>query len=155
MAETKVYLSNDAVGITNAKSYFTAMVQGDVTADKTAMPLIGCIPQAGTITNVWGAIAALGADGAAALDMKYTVKKNGTAVCSTDPDIAKAAATTARLTTYATATGIVAAVIKTDGTQKLVAGDSITVDFDITRAGTPSPEMNGPSVTVEVTWDAV
>ena len=154
MAETRVFLSNDAQGITNDKTYLTYHKSGTITADATGIILMGSAPQAGKVTNVWGSVGTNGVDGSDTLTLGYSVKKNGTAVCSTIPLINKTAGTGRKTTTTAT-TGITEAVIKTDGTQIFAAGDTLSVDFDITRAGTPTTEFTDAAVTVEITFLAV
>jgi hypothetical protein len=112
-------------------------------------------PYAGTVVNVWGCNQENGADGSNPLQLEFKVYKNlTTAVCTVNPILAKAAGT-GRKTTYGTGTGITQATIAVDGSQRLAAGDSLSVTFDITRTATPSTEINGSCVVVEVIWDAV
>lgn len=132
--------------------YFTSSIEGEVTADKTHTMFIA--PAAGSIISVVGSVLENGSDANEDLQMKFTVKKNGTAVCSTDPVITKAAASDAQVDTAAAGTGITQAVLKTDGTEDFVAGDCISVVFDITR-NTVDTEITGPACTIGVKFNAV
>lgn len=133
--------------------YFTAQVAGEVTADTGAHTLF-IAPAGGTIVSVVGGVIENGSDANEDLTMTFNVRKNTTSVCSTNPAIAKTAASDARATTAASGTGITQAVIKTDGTEDFVAGDTINVIFDIT-IGTADTNITGPSVTVGVKFNAV
>lgn len=156
MAEPKVFLSNDSAGVTADKRYLTYHKSGTITADSNGQILMGACPQAGKVTNIFGSVGTVGSDASSNLSLAYVVKKNGTTVCSTEAKIDKTAGTgTQRLTTVTATTGITTAVLKTDGTAKFVAGDTLSFDFDITRAGTPSTEMTDAAIVVEVTFDAV
>lgn len=128
------------------KQYVSHSIQGEVTADSTGN-VVFIAPKAGKILDVIGGVMENGSDSVDPLTMTFTVKKNGTAVCSTDPAIAKNAASDARVTTQASGTGITQAVVKSDGTEDFAAGDTISVDYDITRT-TPDTEVTGPSVTL-------
>lgn len=154
MAEKRLFLSNDAQGITYDKALLTYHKSGTITADANLIILMGSAPQAGAVTNVWGSVGTNGVDASDTLTLGFNVKKNGTTVLSTVPLINKTAGTGRKTTTTAT-TGITEAVLKTDGTQKFVAGDTLSADFDITRAGTPTTEITDAAVTVEITFEAV
>lgn len=135
--------------------YFTAQVAGEVTADTGAHTLFICpAGVSGTIVSVVGGVIENGSDANEDLTMTFNVRKNTTSVCSTNPAIAKTAASDARATTAAAGTGITQAVIKTDGTEDFVAGDTINAIFDIT-IGTADTNITGPSVTVGVKFNAV
>lgn len=156
MASRK-YLSNDTHaggygGFFEHVHYFTACVQGEVTADKLMTLFVA--PQAGKIVSVVGGVEENGSDTNEDLTMTFTVSKNGTAVCTTDPVILKNAASDAQVDTYAAGTGLTLAVLKTDGTATFAAGDNIACLFDITR-NTVDTEITTPSVTVGVKFDAV
>lgn len=146
MAEFRKFLSNDVQGHKDFKQYFTIGQAGNITADTTHIVFVA--PEAGRITNVVGSVQHNGVDATNALQMAFDVKKNGTSVASTVPVITKAA-TAGVNTTFTSGTGRTPAVIKTDGTQIVAAGDVITVVFDITRTASPSTEIQGPSVLVE------
>lgn len=154
MAEKRLFLSNDSQGITYDKKYLTYHKSGTITADATIIVLMGAAPEAGAVTGVWGSVGTNGVDASDTLTLGFVVKKNGTSVLTTTPLINKTAGTGRKTTTTAT-TGITSAVLKTDGTQKFVAGDTLSVDFDITRAGTPTTEFTDAAVTVEITFDAL
>lgn len=139
-------------GFYEPTQYFTASIEGEVTADKTHTFFIA--PASGSIVSVVGSVLENGSDANEALTMTFTVKKNGTAVCSTDPSILKTAAADAQVDTAAAGTGITQAVLKTDGTEDFVAGDCISVLFDITR-GTVDTEITGPACTIGVKFNAV
>lgn len=130
---------------------FRLFTTGNITADATY--ILGQVPTGwtGRIIEVIGLTQERGVDGAAALSMKYTVKKNTTAVCSTDPNIDKTAAA-GLLSTATAGTGITQGVPKTDGSAELASKDILSILFDITRAGTPSPEIAGVGVIVRVKW---
>jgi hypothetical protein len=147
MAETKKFLSSDAAGFDD-KQYVEAAKAGNIVADASAAQL-WVAPFAGKITDVNLALGTNGVDGSNPLDLKATVKKNGTAVATTDPDIAKAAGTGSK-STFAAATGITQAVLKTDGTATFAKGDILTVDWDITRTNTPSTEIADATVIVTI-----
>ena len=153
------YLSNDthAGGYGGAFEhihYFRAAVQGEVTSDQAGV-WVFTAPASGSIVSVVGSEMENGGDatGPDALTMVFTVYKNATAVCTTDPAITKAAAADAKVSTAAAGTGITQAVLKTDGSCDFVAGDQINVTFDITRV-TPETEITTPAVMVGVKFNA-
>jgi hypothetical protein len=147
MAEFRKYLSNDGTGATEHIMYFSHGVDGDKTSDDNAN-IVFVAPCAGKIVSVVGAVVENGSDATNPLTMAFVVKKNTTAVCSTDPAIAKTAASDATVNTYASGTGITQATIKTDTTPVCAGGDIITVDYDITRTASPTTEIAGPSVVI-------
>lgn len=144
MAEFLKVLSNDAQGHNDVKLYFVHGASGNITADTTAPVFIA--PVAGRIVNVVGNLTVNGEDGVNPFSLAFDVKKNGTSVAATLPAIAKAAGS-GQKDTFAAGTGITQAVLKTDGSEIVAAGDAITVVYDITRT-TPGVEAAGPSVLV-------
>ena len=153
MAEFRKYLSNDSAGHTEHIMYFSLGVDGEKTADDNAN-IVFVAPAAGKIVSVVGAVVENGSDGTNPLTMGFVVKKNTTAVCSTDPVISKTAASDATVDTAVAGTGITQAVLKTDTTPVCAAGDIITVDFDITRTASPTTEITGPAVVIGYKLDA-
>lgn len=152
------YLSNDthAGGYGGAFEhihYFRAAVQGEVTSDQAGV-WVFTAPAAGSIVSVIGAVVENGSDASNPLTMTFTVLKNATAVCTTDPSILKTAASDTKVSTAAAGTGITQAVLKTDGSCDFVAGDQIMVTFDITRTASPTTEITTPSVMVGVKFNA-
>ena len=144
MAEFLKVLSNDAQGHRDVQLFFVHSDSAQITADTTATVFVA--PVAGRIVNVVGSVVTNGVDGTNPFSLAFDVRKNGTSVASTVPAIDKAAGTGAR-NTFAAATGITQAAIKTDGTQIVAAGDAITVVYDITRT-TPATECAGAAVLV-------
>lgn len=124
---------------------FQYTVAGNVTADLTTAPIFA--PNfSGEIVNVVLAFGQNGADGTDPLNMSAILYKNGTAVCSTNPDIAKAAGTGVK-STAVSGTGLTQAVVKTDGTEDFVTGDYFSLTLDITRT-TPETEIANVVVVV-------
>jgi len=130
MAEPKVFLSNDAIGITENEVVATANVSGNLTA-ATASPLFIC-PSAGKIKAAWVGVGAY----TTTTDRTLTVtfNKNATALCSTNAAWASTAGGAAiGQNTIDGGTGITAPVIKTDGTAIVGAGDYI--NYTVAVAG--------------------
>lgn len=157
----RLFKSNDSHasglgGFVEDTVFLNKSVQGEVTADSLGH-ILWIVPSgvSGSITGVVGAVVENGSDASNPLTMTFTVKKNGTAVASTDPAIAKNAASDALIDTVAAGTGITQVVLKTDGTEDFVAGDVISVDFDITRTASPTTEITGPAVTVTCKLNAL
>ncbi len=148
MSEFRNFLSNDSSGITELEHNLQATAI-TLNADVTDAP-VGFAPYAGKITKVWFAVGQIGQDAANAASLAATVKKNGTAICTTDPAIAKAAGTGAG-STVSSGTGITQAVVKSDGTEVVAAGDRFTVTWDVTRtASTITPEFSNGIVMVAI-----
>lgn len=152
------YLTNDSHaggygGAYEHIQYFTACIQGEVTADKLMTVFVA--PQAGKIVSIVGGVEENGSDASNPLTMTFTVKKGATAVCSADPVILKTAASDAQIDTAAAGTGITQATIKSDGSESFAVGDNIACLFDITRTASPTTEITTPSVIVGVKFDAV
>lgn len=130
MAEPKVFLSNDAQGITEEEVVATAYVIGNLAA-ATASPLFYC-PTAGKIKAAWVGVGTY----TTSTDRTLTVtfNKNTTALCSTNASWASTASGAAvGQNTIAGGTGIVAPVLKTDGTAIVAAGDYI--NYTVAVAG--------------------
>ncbi|MEN6536830.1 MAG: hypothetical protein ABFD89_24460 [Bryobacteraceae bacterium] len=148
MSEFRNFLSNDSQGITELETQLQATAI-TLDADVTDAP-VGFAPYAGKITKVWLAVGQIGQDGTNAASLAATVKKNGTAICTTDPALAKAAGTGGG-NTLSTGAGITQAVIKSDGTEVVAAGDQFTVTWDVTRtASTITPEFANGIVMVAI-----
>jgi hypothetical protein len=130
MAEPKVFLSNDAIGITEEEITVVANVSGNLTA-ATASPLFYC-PVAGKIKSVWVGAGTYPATTDRTLTVTFL--KNATALCGTDAAWASTAGST-RLgqNTISGGTGITAPVLKTDGTAIVAAGDYI--NYTVAIAG--------------------
>jgi hypothetical protein len=130
MAEPKVFLSNDAIGITEEEVVVTQNVSGNLTAI-TAAPLFIC-PTAGKIKSVWVGCGTYPATTDRTLTVTFL--KNAAALCGTDAAWASTAGSS-RLgqNTVAGGTGITAPVLKTDGTAIVAAGDYI--NYTVAIAG--------------------
>ena len=126
---------------------------GNVTSNQTALP-IGVARKSGTILDVVLTTYVNGADSADPLNITADVKKKraGTtvSVCSTNPKLDKTAGA-AHATTAAAGTGITQAVLKTDGSEDVQAGDYLVCDLTLTRT-TPDTEIAGPVVTVYILY---
>lgn len=144
MAETKKFISNDAAGF-EEKQYVQAFKSGAVNADALGAQL-WVAPFAGKITDVVLGVGTIGVDAVNPLSLTATVKKNTTAVCTTDPNIDKSATVK---NTFAAGTGITQAALKTDGTAVFAKGDILTVDWDVTRT-TPGTEFADATVIVTI-----
>lgn len=151
-----VQLSNDASGATTEKLYFVFGQTGNHTAATNA-PFSGLLPRAGRITGVWLGTTTFPTSSDRTLAATVKRNRNGVAqvaVCSTDPAFAATASGgTGATTTYAAGTGKTQAVIKSDGSEILAAGDFLTTDLAI--AGANGTIGTGATVTVEVTLSAV
>jgi hypothetical protein len=144
----RLFASNDTKGYTKSETHlFFAPASGNFTADAT--PSVVVAPFACTVVDVIGSVGQNGVDVSNPLDLKFTASKNGTALCTTDPDIAKAAGTGVKTTAVA-GTGITQAVVKSDGTQTVAKGDLIKVLFDITRTASPGTEIADAAAIVVV-----
>jgi hypothetical protein len=122
MAEPKIFLSNDAIGITEEEVTVTAFVVGNLAA-ATASPIFYC-PTAGKIKSVWVGCGTYPATTDRTLTVTFL--KNATALCSTNAAWAKeAGSATLGQNTIAGGTGITVPVLKTDGTAIVAAGDYI------------------------------
>ena len=140
---TELALSNDAAGSFNPGVNWEAYPNPltTITTSITLMPA-GVATTGGKITDVILMLQG-GADTVNPLSMTAVVKKNGTDVASTDAAISfHSGAGTGNVSTYAAGTGITQVVLKTDGTANFVAGDFITVDFNVIRTASPGTEMS-------------
>jgi len=124
-------------------------VEGNLTATQSGK-LMGLAPCSARVVDV---ILTLGTNidtDNAGDGITATVKKNGTAVCTTNPKITDAAGTGFRSTAQGQGT---AAVVKSDGTEIVAAGDQFTVDLTRTVAGTVTTQA--ANVTAAVVLRAV
>lgn len=135
----QLFLSNDTNGYTETIYCESYKVAGNITSTLTSAPLFA--PNfSGKVVGVVVALGQNGVDGSNALSTTVTVSKNGTAVTSTDPAIAKAAGTGVK-STASSGTGITQAVVKTDGTESFVSGDYFSLTNTVARTASPSTEM--------------
>lgn len=124
----------------------TRGVQGELSADSDREPLL-VVDKAAKVLGVYLAVLENGSDSVDPLEVEAVVKKDGTDVCSTNPKIDKSAASDAAVSTVSSGTGVTQAVVKSDGTEDLEAGDILTINFNVTRT-TPDTEITTPVVTV-------
>lgn len=130
---------------------FQHSLEGNITADTTAIILVVPTGYVGRIVEIVGFTEERGVDGSNPLQLVYTIKKNTTAVATTDPVITKAAAA-GLLSTLVTATGVTPAVIKPGTEPELAAGDIIQITYDITRTASPGTEIKGVGVQIGIKW---
>lgn len=123
-----------------------AATSGDITASVTATYL-GMALQAGTIPTAALYVANTGQDSSNALTLELDVLINGTSIWTTKPKISKTAADGAR--TNVAGTGVTVGVV--DATKNILAvGDIITYSLTLVRTASPTDEMDGAKVEVQI-----
>lgn len=126
----------------------------DITSTATNLPM-GIARKSGTILNVVLTNHTNGTDASNALNITADVQKKRAAtavsVCSTNPKLDKTAGAS-HATTAASGTGITQAVMKTDGSEDVQAGDYLFCDLDLVRTASPADEIAGPIVTAYILY---
>lgn len=152
MARFRHYFSNDKGSKTLTAfehvQYFTHVINGACATDVEHTAFVVPFAAGCRVVSIVGFAQENGADGTDPMSVAFEVKKNGTAVCSTNPALDKTAGT-GQKTTAAAATGVTQAVVKTDSTRDFAFGDKISINYNVTIT-TPDTALASPGVIIGV-----
>lgn len=126
-----------------------ATISGEFTASKNGM-ILGVAPFTGRVKAVNIGLNNCGRDDSNPLNSAVDVKVNGTTIFSTKPSIDRnngSAGT--KKSTFGGETGVTQPVF-TVVRPPVSAGDTLTCDVTVTRTASPTTEMNGLSVFVDL-----
>ncbi|MEM1186801.1 MAG: hypothetical protein AAGI53_17585 [Planctomycetota bacterium] len=130
-------------------SHATTAIEGPVTASLIDR-LIGAAPTSGVVSEVVLTIGDNTVSSDATDGLTATVYRNGTAVCTIDPQITSGNGTGTRSTAQGHGTP---SVVKSDGSEQVQRGDLFTVDLTWSSSGTVSTNPRHVGVIVVIKAD--
>jgi hypothetical protein len=126
MASKRLFLSNDAIGNTDAERVFVYAQNGNHTTATNVTVFVA--PEAGEVTGVFLATRTMTTSTDRTLTAtvsKVVAAGTATALCTTNPSFISTATGAGAPSTYNTGTGITQAVLKTDGSCVLAKGNLV------------------------------